>query len=228
MKPMKKLNKKQSDYVNAEHGHICKQKFTADKNCLKVRDHDHYTGKHRGAAHSICNLNYSAQVDIPVVFHNGSNYDFNLIITELAKEFRSEMRCIPLNTDQYMCFSIPLKKEIKNNKYVTYNLKFIDSERFTDDLLSNLVDNLSGLYDCKCLNKKYQDRKIKYKEQKVLIHKNIIENNKEKQIHENKIIKSVYTRCKSCNTKNKQLLESLIKRFPSTYKLSKNNSDKYY
>ena len=39
--------------------------------------------------------------------------------------------------------------------------------------------------------------------------------------------KTIYSRCKSCNTKNKQLLESLIKRFPSTYKLSKNNADKF-
>ena len=83
------------------------------KNFIKVRDHDHYTGDSRGAAHSICNLRYSTQVDIPVVFHNGSNYDFNLIITELAKEFRSEMRCIPLNTNKYMSFSIPLKKNKK-------------------------------------------------------------------------------------------------------------------
>ena len=137
------------------------------------------------------------------------------------------MRCIPLNTDQYMCFSIPLKKEIKNNKYVTYNLKLIDNKRFMDHSLSNLVDNLSGLQECKCLNKNDQDIKIKYKEQNVLIHKSIIENNKEKQIHGNKIIKIAYTRCKSCNTKNKQLLDSLIKRFPSTYKLSKNNTDKF-
>ena len=40
-----------------------------------------------------------------------------------------------------------------------------------DDSLSNPVDNLSGLYGCKCLNKKDQDIKIKYKEQKLLIHK---------------------------------------------------------
>ena len=78
------------------------KKFTIDKKYLKVRDHDHYTGKYRGAAHSICNLRYKIPKDIPVVFHNGSNYDFNLIITELAKEFRSEMRCIPLNTDKYV------------------------------------------------------------------------------------------------------------------------------
>ena len=96
-----------------------------------------------------------------------------------------------------------------------------------NDSLSNLVDNLSELYTCKCLDKKDQDIKIKYKEQKVLIYKNIIENNKEKQIHENKINKIVYTRCKSCNTKNKQLLDSLIKRFPRTHKLSNNNIDKF-
>ena len=70
-----------------------------------------------------------------------------------------------------MWFSIPLKKEIKNNIQITHNLTFIDSKRFMDDSLSNLVDNLSGLYGCKCLNKKDQDIKIKYKEQKLLIHK---------------------------------------------------------
>ena len=47
-------------------------------------DHDHYTGKYRGAAHSICNLRYTTQEDIPVVIHNGSNYDFHLIIELLS------------------------------------------------------------------------------------------------------------------------------------------------
>ena len=43
------------------------------KNYKKVRDHDHYTGKYRGAAHSICNLRYKTIKKIPVIFHNGSN-----------------------------------------------------------------------------------------------------------------------------------------------------------
>ena len=45
--------------------HICKEKFCYDENIekefklyQKIRDHCHYTGKIRGAAHSICNLRY--------------------------------------------------------------------------------------------------------------------------------------------------------------------------
>ena len=55
------------------------------KKLMKVKDHDHYKGKYRGAAHSICNLRCKTQKDIPVAIHNGSNYDFHIIITELAK-----------------------------------------------------------------------------------------------------------------------------------------------
>ena len=38
-------------------------------------------GKFRGAAHSICNLRYKVQKNIPIVFHNGSVYDWHFIIT---------------------------------------------------------------------------------------------------------------------------------------------------
>ena len=41
---------------------------------------------------------------------------------------------------------MPLKKE--NSKItITYKLKFIDSYRLMSTSLSNLVDNLSGIYD---------------------------------------------------------------------------------
>ena len=50
---------------NQKVSHICQKEFstdTYDKNKFKlyhkVRDHCHYTGKFRGAAHSICNLKY--------------------------------------------------------------------------------------------------------------------------------------------------------------------------
>ena len=46
----------------------------------KVRDRYHYTRKYRRVSHSICNLKFNVPNEIPVVFHNGSNYDENFII----------------------------------------------------------------------------------------------------------------------------------------------------
>ena len=132
----------------------------------KVRDHDHYTDKFRGAAHSICNLRYSTQKIIYVFFHNGTSYDFNLIIPELAKEFRSELRCIPLNGEKFMSFSIPIGKKVYANskntkkKLLTYNLRFIDSARHVNESLSTLVDNLSGIKNCNCEKKSFDNIKI--------------------------------------------------------------------
>ena len=135
----------------AKYCHICKKVFGKKKNHVKVRDHDHNTGKYRGAAHLICNLRYSTQIDISAFFHNGTSYDFNLIVNELAKKFRSEMRCIPLNTNKYMSFSIPIRKEVKEEqkehkkKVITYNLKVIDSKKHMDSALSILVNNFSEI-----------------------------------------------------------------------------------
>ena len=58
-----------------------KKKSTHEGNKVyrKVRDYCHFTGKYRGAAHKICNLRYKEPKKIPVVFHNGSNYDYHFI-----------------------------------------------------------------------------------------------------------------------------------------------------
>ena len=61
----------------------CKTKFSTDDNNKKyhkVRDHCHYTEKFIGAAHDICNLRYETPKEIPIVFYNGSIYDYYLII----------------------------------------------------------------------------------------------------------------------------------------------------
>ena len=50
---------------------------------------------------------------------------------------------------------MPLKNE--NDEKITHKLKFIDTYRFMSTLLSNLVDNLSGVYDKEC--KKGMERK---------------------------------------------------------------------
>ena len=76
-------------YQNAKVCYICGKKFlkkfTNGKNYRKVRDHCHFTGKYRGAAHSIRNLIFNVPNEIPVVFHNGSNYDNHFIIKRSSK-----------------------------------------------------------------------------------------------------------------------------------------------
>ena len=156
-------------YDDTKYCHICKKVFGEAKKHKKVPDHDHYTGKFRGAAHSICNLRYSTQKHIPVFFHNGTNYDFNLVIPELAKEFKSKLQCIPLNGQKFMSFFIPIKKKTYANsrntkkKLLTYNLRFIDSARHMNESLCTLVDNLSGLKNY-CEKKSFDNIKITYQE----------------------------------------------------------------
>ena len=59
-----------------------------DKKYRKVRDHCHYIGKYRGAAHNIYNSKYSVTKKIPAIFHNRSNYDYHFTIKELSQEFK--------------------------------------------------------------------------------------------------------------------------------------------
>ena len=64
------------NYNDQQICYICKTEFDkSDKKHHKVRDHCHYTGKYRGAAHNICNLRYKVPKEISVVFHNGSTYN---------------------------------------------------------------------------------------------------------------------------------------------------------
>ena len=133
--------------------YICKKEFSNnDKNNYKVRDHCHYTGKYRGAAHNICNLRYKVSKEIPIVFHGGSIYDYHFIIKELVKEFEGNFECLAENTENYITFLVPIKEKIENKDLeITYKIKFIDSYRFMASSLSNLVDNLSeGIHNNKC------------------------------------------------------------------------------
>ena len=60
-------------YNEQEICYICKKEFNKnDEKNYKVRDHCHYTGKYRSAAHNICNLRYKIPKEVPIVFHNGS------------------------------------------------------------------------------------------------------------------------------------------------------------
>ena len=155
-KKMIPLTAKEEIYHNRQKVcYICKKEFGNNDNDIKqqkVRDHCHYTEKYRGAAHNICNLRYKVPKEIPVVFHNGSTYDYHFIINELVKEFKGNFECLGENTEKYIIFSVPIKIENKDLE-ITYKIKCIDSYRFMSSPLSKLVDNLSeGIHNNKCLD----------------------------------------------------------------------------
>ena len=93
-------NEEKESYENQKGCYICEKEFCTDKNNekefelkQKVRNHCHYTGKYRGAAHSICNLRYKIPREIPIVIHNGSIHDYYFIITQLVKELKGKFDC---------------------------------------------------------------------------------------------------------------------------------------
>ena len=125
-KKMKLLTKEeQESYKNSKICYICKEKFEnkylKDKKYLKVRDH--YTVEYRGTAHSICNLKYSVPKKNPIVFHEGSNYDYQFIIKDLVEEFKKQFTCFGENTEKCITFTVPIEREVtridKNGQNVT-------------------------------------------------------------------------------------------------------------
>ena len=109
--------------------HICsKTSFN------KVRDHCHKTGKYRVPACEIFNLRYKQQNLIPVVFHNGSGYDFNLLYSELFKQ----------NNDKGKVDNIPLAAG-KSKMFSIGCLTFLDSY----SILAMPLDQMAEIYGCK-------------------------------------------------------------------------------
>ena len=190
--------------------YICKKKFDNNDNNKKqqqVRDHCHYTGKYRGAAHNICNLRYKIPKEIPVVFHDGSTYDYHFIIKELAKEFEGNFECLGENTEKYITFPVPIKKKIDNKDLeMTYKIKFIDSYRFMSSSLSKLVDNLSeGSHNNKCFDCESNLDYIKIKKNGKLLLK-----------------------CFNCDVYyKKKFNKELIKKFKNTYSFCNNDLNKF-
>ena len=103
----------------------------------KVRDHDHLTGKYRGAAHNICNIQSQQRSSsfVPIFFHNFSGYDCHLMFEELliqAFEKGYEPKIIPKSMEDYVSIQVGC-------------LRFLDSYRFLSNSLDKLVKSLDSL-----------------------------------------------------------------------------------
>ena len=159
-KKMEISPQEQKDFLNAEFCWICQKKFKKDEK--KVRDHDHFTGKFRGAAHNKCNLQFKKPQFTPVIFHNLSGYDAHLFVKNLGVS-EGNIKCIPNNEEKYISFSkeIVVDSWEKDGKTfdVKHEIRFLDSFKFMASSLSGLVDNLarSGM-------EKFQNLKKEFKE----------------------------------------------------------------
>ena len=60
------------------------KEYLKKNNPTIVRDHCHFTGKYRGAAHQHCNIMYRKTYTIPAYFHNFTGYDSHHIFKHLS------------------------------------------------------------------------------------------------------------------------------------------------
>ena len=120
-------------FEQAEECWLCENPLEGEK----VRDHDHLTGKYRGAGLNLCNI-YCKQRSssfVPIFFHNFSGYDCHLIFEELliqAFEKGNEPKIIPKSMENYVSVQIGC-------------LRFLDSYRFLSSSLDKLVKSLDNL-----------------------------------------------------------------------------------
>ena len=129
VEPMVMTKQDEKDFKCAKTCCFCKKPLGDDR----VRDHDHLTGKYRGAAHNSCNLEEGKKrtrhYQIPVFFHNLKGYDSHLIMSEIGKH-TSKLSAIPQNFEKMISFTFS-------------HLKFLDSMGFLAAPLDTLVRNLS-------------------------------------------------------------------------------------
>ena len=143
-KPLRLTQEEKNLFSKEVNCHICMGELKTDK----VRDHCHFTGKYRGAAHNICNLRCKKPLVLPVIFHNLQGYDGHLFIKQLSR-LEGDLTCIPSTEEKYISFSKSIKVgEYYSNKFgkmcsINFELRFLDSFKFLQTSLANLVSNLT-------------------------------------------------------------------------------------
>ena len=108
----------------------------------KVSDHDHFTGKFRGAYHNVFNLKLQSKKFILVIAHNLSKYDLKLFIRGLTSYTNSDPNVIAKSSEEFITASIKIEVDVKcKDGRSIYTLRFIDSLKFLSAPLDKLVEN---------------------------------------------------------------------------------------
>ena len=148
--------------------YVYKKEFNTDKNDRNAFNNCHYTKIYGRTANNIGNLRYKISKQIPAVFQNGSTFEYYFIFKELAKDSEGQFEYLGEDSEKYITFSVPIKKEHDNGKTIACKLKFIDSFRFMTSSLSRIVDNVLKFFKTKIYKSCFEyilieDNKLKYK-----------------------------------------------------------------
>ena len=175
----------------------------------KVIHHDHCLPKNNilGYICQNCNLQIKNKKEIPIIFHNGMNYDNSILLNGMSK-LNPIISCIGITSEKSKSIEFKFKKyemdddgeahEIKSN----YSLRVIDSYNMIMGSLNSLSTNLNNKY-------KYETKK-EFKDNFEIINKKM--NFPYEWINEN-------------NLNNKDLPE--IKDFYSSLKLETISEEEY-
>ena len=110
-----------------------KKKFESAKTCWicewpfensgekKVRDHCHFSGKFRGAAHNSCNLLFRKPKFTPVFFHNLTGYDSHLFVKGISNVSQT-MRGNSFLFPRKFCWEFKMMEEKK--KKIWHEIRF--------------------------------------------------------------------------------------------------------
>ncbi|CAH3027956.1 unnamed protein product [Porites evermanni] len=134
--PLRLTRQEQKSFDEAENCHICKKELLDDK----VRDHCHFTGKYRGAAHNSCNLQCRKPMILPVIFHNLQGYDAHLFIKQLA--------CLPVYPYDYVSSMEKLSETQLPPKDSFYSK--LNDEDISDDDYQHAI-NVWNTFKCKTI-----------------------------------------------------------------------------
>ncbi|UYV83394.1 hypothetical protein LAZ67_23000867 [Cordylochernes scorpioides] len=121
------MNEQQKiDFLNEQTCHICKKQLDIK---TKVIDHCHWSGRYRGAAHKIYNLNYHNNSKFRCLLHGAKNYDNHFLIKALRHVPHKHLTIIPMNIEKYSVILVD-------------DVIFLDSFQFLSASLNTLSSNL--------------------------------------------------------------------------------------
>ena len=135
------------DFREAKECWICGKNFCFMDNLEDkvVRDHRHYTGKYRGAAHASCNLRLRRTKRIPVVFHYFTGYDNHLFVKSLEK-IEGEISVNARNEEKHVSVTKDILVDRRNREEGDkWQLRFSDSSSFMCGSLDSHVSNLRSV-----------------------------------------------------------------------------------